>query len=101
MTVAVEGEINTLTAPELEKSIGDLRGVSKLIFDLERVRYVSSAGLRLLLNCQRTMTACGGDMRIQNCNPYVAETFMSVGYDRIMKLEGIQEGSITDAGSEK
>ena len=87
MTVTVEGEINTLTTPELAKYVADLTGVTKLIFDVDQVPYVSSAGLRLFLACQRTMTARKGDMLIRNCNEFMAEIFESVGYDRIMKLE--------------
>ena len=87
MTVTVEGEINTITTPQLAKMIEYPQTVSKLIFDLSKVRYVSSAGLRLFLNCQRTMTASHGEMIIRGCNEFVAETFASVGYDRIMRLE--------------
>lgn len=87
MTVIVDGEVNTITAPELAKSVENLKGVQKLIFDLDKVPYVSSAGLRLFLSCQRTMNASGGDMLIRNCNEFMADIFASVGYDRIMKLE--------------
>ncbi len=87
LTVAVDGEINTLTAPELAKTVADLGGVKTLIFDLDLVPYISSAGLRLFLSCQRTMMASGGEMLIRNCNEFVMEIFESVGYDRIMKLE--------------
>ena len=89
MVVTVDGELNTITTPELTKSVEDLGGVTRLIFDLERVPYVSSAGLRLFLTCQRAMNACGGSMLIRGCNEFVAEIFESVGYDRIMKLERI------------
>ena len=87
MTVTVEGEINTLTAPSLGETVADLSGIRKLIFDLDLVPYVSSAGLRLFLACQRTMNASKGDMLIKNCNPFMYEIFESVGYDRIMKVE--------------
>ena len=87
MTVTIDGEINTITAPELAKAVEDLSGVSKLCFDLDRVPYVSSAGLRIFLSCQRTMTANGGSMRIIHIDELLAEIFESVGYNRIMKLE--------------
>ena len=87
MTVLVEGEINTITTPELSEYVKDLSGIRYLIFDLDRVRYVSSAGLRLFLACQREITASGGDMLIRNCNEFMMEIFESVGYDRIMNLK--------------
>lgn len=86
MTIAVEGEINTITTPELSEMIQDLHGAKHLIFDLKQVRYVSSAGLRLFLGCLRTMKAAGGSMKIINLGEFVMETFTSVGYDRIMDL---------------
>ena len=101
MTVTVDGEINTLTTPELAKTVSDLSGIKKLVFDLDLVPYVSSAGLRLFLSCQRTMKASGGDMLIRNCNEFMAEIFESVGYDRIMKLEKKETSSETAAGSKQ
>ncbi len=87
MTVWVEGEINTLTTPELAEYVADLSGVRLLIFDLSKVPYVSSAGLRLFLACLRSLNAADGDMLIRGCNEFMMEIFESVGYDRIMKLE--------------
>lgn len=87
MTVTVDGEINTITTPILTAAVADLKSVRQLIFDIDLVPYVSSAGLRLFLACQRTMNACGGDMLIRNCNEFIAEILESVGYDRIMKIE--------------
>lgn len=86
MTVTVDGEINTLTAPTLADCVSDLSGVNQLIFDLDKVPYVSSAGLRVFLSCQRTMNAAKGSMLIKNVNEFMTEIFESVGYDRIMKL---------------
>ena len=85
-TVSVEGEINTITAPQLTKEVGDLSGIRYLVFDLDKVRYVSSAGLRLFLNCQRIMESSNGDMLIKNCDELVEETFTSVGYHHIIKV---------------
>lgn len=87
LIVTVSGEINTVTTPQLALPVEDLTGIKRLVFDLSQVRYVSSAGLRLFLNCQRLMAAAHGEMLIKGCNEFVMETFESVGYDRIMKLE--------------
>ena len=66
LTVALEGRLDTVTAPQLE---GDLRsavsGVTELIFDLEKLDYVSSAGLRVLLSAQKVMNR-QGKMIIRN-----------------------------------
>ena len=85
-TVAPEGEVNTTTTPELAKAVEDLTGVEELVFDMEKVPFISSACLRVLLSCQRSMNACKGKMRIINANDFVREIFESVGYDRIMSI---------------
>ncbi len=87
MTVTVEGEINTLTTPELAKYVNDLSNVSTLVFDMENVPYVSSAGLRMFIACLKTLNASGGDMLLKNCDEFVAEIFESVGYDKIINIE--------------
>ena len=53
LTVALEGRLDTVTAPELEASLGELAGVTKLIIDMAKLVYVSSAGLRVLLAAKK------------------------------------------------
>lgn len=51
LTVELEGRLDTMTAPELEKALTDsLDGITELILDFEKLAYVSSAGLRVLLS---------------------------------------------------
>ena len=50
LTMAIEGRIDTLTAPELKTQIeGAIDGVMDLILDFSGVDYISSAGRRVLL----------------------------------------------------
>ena len=54
LTIALEGRLDTLTAPELEAVLNDaLAGVEELTFDFEKLDYISSAGLRVLLATQK------------------------------------------------
>ena len=54
MTIALEGRLDTLTAPQLEAEIqGKLGNVKELIFDFSKVPYISSGGLRILLTAQK------------------------------------------------
>ena len=56
LTIKPVGEINSVTAPELEEVIkNDLNGVKELIFDFSELEYLSSAGLRVLLVAQKLM----------------------------------------------
>ena len=69
---ALEGRLDTVTAPELESAISaDLAGLTELKLDFEKLEYVASAGLRVLLSTQK---AFGGKGKFTLCN--VNETIM-------------------------
>ena len=55
----LEGDINSTTAPELDKEVnGSLNGVTKLVLDFKKVDYISSAGLRVLLVAYKKSEPC-------------------------------------------
>lgn len=54
--VTVEGRLNTMTANEFEQALESLDGVNILIIDMKNLEYVSSAGLRIFLKAQKTMS---------------------------------------------
>ena len=87
LTVALEDRLDTVTAPELEASLGDLSGVTKLVIDMAKLIYVSSAGLRVLLAAQKKMDGNGGSMVIRNANEEIHEIFEVTGFDEILTLE--------------
>lgn len=87
LTLSIEGRLDTLTAPELEKTIdNDLGGIEKLVLDLEKLDYISSAGLRVLLHAEKIMQRLGG-MRIKNVSETVMEIFAVTGFDEILTIE--------------
>ena len=75
LIVALDGRLDTLNAPKLEKELEPaLDGVEKLIFDFEKVAYISSAGLRVLLGAMQVMED-QGEMAIKNVSDPVMEIF--------------------------
>lgn len=87
MTVALEGRLDTTTAPELEESLKDsLPGVKELTFDLQKLEYVSSAGLRVLLSTQKIMNGQGA-MKVVNVCDIVMEVFDVTGFSDILTIE--------------
>lgn len=85
--VAVEGRLDTTTAPELEESLKDeLDNVSELIIDLKDLDYISSAGLRVLLACQKKMMK-QGKMTVTNPNDVISEIFEVTGFSDILTIE--------------
>lgn len=85
MICTIMGRIDTNSAPELLEKI-DFTDLKELVFDLEDVDYVFSAGLRVFLQAQKVMNANGGTMKLINLQPSVKEIFEIVGFSNIMDL---------------
>ena len=78
MTVSLDGRLDTLTAPELESFLArNYDGVSSLTFNCEKLSYVSSAGLRILLSAHKCMK---GAMKLTSVNELVMEVFEMTGF---------------------
>ena len=86
LTVSLEGRLDTTTAPELESEIASLDGVKELVFDFEKLEYISSAGLRVVLKAQKTMNN-QGSMRITNVNDTIMEVFDITGFVDILTID--------------
>ena len=86
LTVALEGRLDTTTAPKLEELRGSVDGVSRLVFDLAKLEYISSAGLRVLLAMQKIMNQ-QREMVLQNVNEAVMEVFEVTGFSDILRIE--------------
>lgn len=87
LSLALEGRLDTVTAPELEKELkGSLDGVSELTLDFANLEYISSAGLRVLLAAQKIMNK-QGSMKVTNVNETIAEIFEVTGFSDILTVE--------------
>lgn len=87
LKLCLEGRVDTSTAPQLEeelqKSISD---VTELILDFEKVEYISSAGLRVLLASQKIMNK-QGKMYVTNISKPVLEVFEMTGFSEILTIQ--------------
>ena len=84
---ALEGRLDTVTAPELEKELRDsFEGMSELTLDFSKLDYISSAGLRVLLSAQKIMHRQGG-MKVTNVNETIMEIFEVTGFSDILTVE--------------
>lgn len=88
LTVAIEGRLDTLTAPELKTELEPaLAGVETLIVDLARLAYISSAGLRVLVTAAQTMDEQDGQMKVLNANKDVRNIFEITGLTDALGVE--------------
>lgn len=85
--IAVEGRIDTTTAPQLEEAIlAELAGATEVNIDFKNLEYISSAGLRLLLMLQKKMNAANGTFKIMNVNDFVMEVLEMTGFKDILTI---------------
>ena len=87
LIIAIEGRVDTRTVPHLEKEIKEsISGVTKLVFDFTEVKYISSAGLRVLLSVHKTMNK-QGEMTIIGCKEEIIEIFEITGFIDILNIK--------------
>ena len=87
LKITLEGRLDTTTCPSLEAALeGAFEGVTDLKFDFEKLSYISSAGLRVLLSSQKVMNK-QGKMIVKNVNEQIMEVFEVTGFNDILTIE--------------
>lgn len=87
LNIALEGRMDTTTAPLLEEELNNsIEGCKELVIDFEKLEYLSSAGLRVLLSAQKVMNK-QGKMIIRNVNESIREVFEVTGFIDILTIE--------------
>ena len=85
--IVLEGRLDTVTAPELEQALSEsLADLSELTLDFEKLDYISSAGLRVLLSAQKAMNK-QGEMKLRNVGETIMEIFEVTGFSDILTIE--------------
>ena len=85
LKVSLEGRLDTITSPELESTLGkNYEGASSLIFDCEKLAYISSAGLRVLLGAHKKMK---GAMKLTGVCELVMEVLEMTGFKDVWVIE--------------
>lgn len=88
LTISVEGRVDTITSQELEKEINEeLGNFNSLIMDFTDLKYISSAGLRLLIVTQKNLNSTNTPFVIKNVNDNVREIFRMSGFDKILEIK--------------
>ena len=84
LNIALEGRLDTNTAPELEAELKkSVAGITSLVIDIEKLEYISSAGLRVILKAQKIMNK-QGTMKLTGVNDTVMEVFDITGFSDIL-----------------
>ena len=84
-TFAIEGWLDTQTAPELGDALAELdESVAELEFDFAALEYVSSAGIRQIVAAYKKM---GGNLVLRNVSPEVREVLRLTGTDKRLAIK--------------
>ena len=91
LDIALEGRLDTTTAPELETIVRTgLDGAELLTFDFAKLEYISSAGLRVLLTALQIMEDQTGDvsnMILRNVGVEIMDVFEITGFIDDLTIE--------------
>ena len=86
LEIVLEGRLDTTTAPELENKMNELEEIDNLVLNFEKLNYISSAGLRVLLSMQKVMNK-QGKMLIINVSDNVRDVFEVTGFNDILNIQ--------------
>lgn len=83
--VAMEliGRLDTTTAPQLEAEKANFAGIESLVLDFANLEYLSSAGLRVLLQFQKNKEI---KMEVKNVSDEIMEIFDMTGFSSILTI---------------
>ena len=85
LNISLDGRLDTITAPELEEFLkSNLAGVTSVIIDCEKLEYVSSAGLRVLLALNKKNKNC---LSLVNVQELVMEVLEVTGFVNILEIK--------------
>ncbi len=87
MVIKITGWLDSQTSPEMDSVVrSSLTGITDLVFDFSELKYISSAGLRILLYASKVMLN-QGTMKITGCSYEVLEIFDITGFSDILTIE--------------
>jgi len=87
LTVRPEGRLDTLNAPELERFLQEwYEQFRQIVFDLEKVSYISSAGLRVLVQAYKFMKEKDGILLRNVVSAQVRELLQLTGYAHVLPI---------------
>ncbi|MDR1575058.1 MAG: STAS domain-containing protein [Treponema sp.] len=88
LALLLSGRLDTVTAPQFERKIKQVgNDFAELIIDLLDLTYISSMGLRLLLQTQKALKQSGRRLVIKNLNESIREVFEMTGFIKLIVQE--------------
>ena len=101
--VAVRGEIDLFTAPELKAALGEAieAGRTRLVVDLTETSFLDSTALGVLIGTVKRLRSRDGRLTIVNVDPNIAKTFEITGLDQIFTIRSSREEALAALDEEE
>jgi anti-sigma B factor antagonist len=95
VVVAVAGEIDVSTAPELERALADAGAEKRVVLDLSECQFIDSSGLRTLLGARSAAESAGGSLVLVVSDPGLLRVFEVVGLGDILEIHDTLAGALS------
>lgn len=88
MTMAVSGRLDAISSASFDGEVANVAAeVKTLVFDFAQLDFISSAGLRVIVNAYKTMKGRGGGVRVVHTNAVVMNVLKLTGMSSILPVE--------------
>ena len=87
LNISLVGRLDTMTSPILEGELKDaLDQVRQLTLEMSKLEYISSSGLRILLQLQKRVNSNGGKMLLRHVTPEIREVLNVTGSSGVLTI---------------
>lgn len=96
LILKVSERLNVDTAPDLEKRLNELieSGIYNFIIDFSGLEYISSAGLKVLLEAEKKIKPNGGKLLICAIHGFVKDVFEAAGFNALFPIFGDEKEAL-------
>ncbi|MDQ4041001.1 MAG: STAS domain-containing protein [Actinomycetota bacterium] len=101
--VAVTGEIDLFTAPELKAALGEAieAGRRRIVVDLSDTTFLDSTALGVLIGTVKRLRSREGRLTLVNTDANIAKTFEITGLDQIFAIFSTRDEAVAALDAEE
>jgi anti-sigma B factor antagonist len=101
--VAVRGEIDLFTAPELKAALSEAieSGHTRIVVDLTDTTFLDSTALGVLIGAVKRLRSRDGRLTIVNVDDNIAKTFEITGLDQIFPISATRAEAVKALDAEE
>ena len=94
--ISLSGRLDAYCANDVERKLDSLIDAERvqLVVNFERLEYISSSGLRVLLAALKKVRKQQGDIRLACLKPYVKEVFDIAGFTKLFTILDTEEATV-------